>query len=179
MEVPVQIKNRQQFLIILTLGLLVLYVGSLAVYEPMAKWFKSREADIVQLRSQVNQGKTLIRRELVIRGEWDNMRTNALPNDPSQSEQQVLKAFDGWADDSGVNINSITPQWQEDQTDYSTLDCRVEASGDISTLSRFLYEIENNPMSLQLESVELSASDDKGQQLTLGLQVSGLALISP
>jgi hypothetical protein len=31
-------------------------------------------------------------------------------------------------------------------------------------------------MALKLESVNLSARDDTGQQLTLGLQISGLAL---
>ncbi|MGH8022081.1 MAG: hypothetical protein ACRED1_00755, partial [Limisphaerales bacterium] len=72
----------------------------------------------------------------------------------------------------------ITPQWQNDQDDYSTLECRVEASGDLGTLSRFLYKIENDPMALQVESVDLTASDSKGQQLTMGLQLGGLALVT-
>lgn len=173
-----EIKNRQQRLIVVTLALLALYVGDLLIYEPMANWWRLREANVVALRKEVNQGKTLIHRESVIRGEWDHIRSNSLANDPSQAEQQVLRAFDNWAGDSGVNVESITPQWQNDQTDYSTLDCRVEASGDIGTLSRFLYEIENDPLALQLESVELTASDDKGQQLTLGLELSGLALVT-
>ena len=142
----------------------------------MAKWWKAREVDVKALRQEVNQGRTLIRREAVIRGEWDTCSSNALANDPSQAEQKVLKAFDGWAGDSGVNVKSITPQWNNDQSDYSTLECRVEASGDLGMLSRFLYEIENDPMALQLESIELTATDEKGQQLNLGLQFSGLAL---
>lgn len=173
------IKNRQQFLIILTLSLLGLYVADMLVLEPMTHWWKSRQAQITQLRQQVSQGKILIRRESIIRDEWQRMRSNALPNDPSQAEQQVLRSFDNWAGDTGVNVNSITPQWENDQTDYSTLECRVEASGDLGTLSRFLYEIENDPMALQLESVELTAADDKGQQLNLGLQIGGLALVPP
>jgi hypothetical protein len=173
-----EIKNRQQRLVVATVALLGLLIADMLVYGPMAKWWKSREADVVALRKEVNQGRTLIGRESVIRGEWDHIRSNALANDPSLAEQQVLKAFDNWAGDSGVNVQSITPQWQDDQADYSTLDCRVEASGDIGTLSRFLYEIENDPLTLQLESVEMTASDDKGQQLTLGLEFSGLALVS-
>jgi hypothetical protein len=58
------------------------------------------------------------------------------------------------------------------------VDWRVEASGDLGTLTRFLYDIEQGPMTLKLESVVLSARDDTGQQLTLGLQISGLALTS-
>jgi Tfp pilus assembly protein PilO len=178
MEATMEIKNRQQKLVVVTLVVLALYIGDLLVFEPMKNWWKAREANIVALRQQVSQGRTLVRRESVIRDEWQRIRTNSLPNDSSHAEEQVLKAFDNWAGSSGVNITSITPQWQSDQDDYSTLECRVEASGDLGTLSRFLYEIENDPMALQLESIELTASDDKGQQLTLGLQIGGLALVS-
>ena len=179
-----KIQNRQQFLIVLTLVMVGLYFGNLLVFQPMIGWWKSREAKVVALRQQVSQGKALIRRESAIRGQWTHMRENALPNDSSQAEQQVLKAFNNWAGDTGANMTSITPQWQADQGQdneetFSTLDCRVEASGDIGTLSRFLYEIENDPMPLQLNSVELTANDDRGQQLTLGLGISGLALIAP
>jgi len=52
----------------------------------------------------------------------------------------------------------------------------VEAAGDLSALSRFLYDIEDGPMALKLESVNISARDDTGQQFTLGLQINGLAL---
>jgi len=172
------IKNRQQLLVVLALAAVALYAVNWLVFEPMAHWWRSRETRIAQLRQQVHAGRTLVRREAAIRDQWQRMRANALPNDASLAEQQVLRAFDDWARQSGVNINSIIPQWQNDETNYSTLDCRVEAAGDLETLSRFVYAIENDPMPLQLQSVELAASDEKGQQLTLGLQVSGLALVA-
>ncbi len=178
-----KIQNRQQFLLILTLSALALYIGNLLIYGPMVKWWQSRQDTIKELRQEVSQGRMLVRREAVIRDEWSNMRTNALPNDASQAESQMLKSLANWAGDSGINVSSVTPEWQPDQGDdqnnYSTLDCRVEASGDLGTLSRFLYEIESDPMAVQLASVELTATDDRGQQLNLGLELSGLALIAP
>jgi Tfp pilus assembly protein PilO len=174
-----KVQNRQQFLVVLTVVLLALLLGNLLVFTPLANWWKSRQATITELRQQVSQGKSLVRRETYIRGEWANMSTNALPNDPSLAEQQVLRAFNNWESDSGVNVSSVTPQWQMAETNYSTLDCRVEATGDLGTLSRFIYEIESDPMALQLSSIELTANDDQGQQLTLGLDINGLALISP
>ena len=172
-----EIKNRQQKLVVVTVALLGLLIADVAIYGPLSGWWKSREADVDTLKKEVRQGREMIRRESIIRGDWDHIRSNALANDPSQAEQQVLRAFDNWAGNSGVNVESITPQWQNDQTNYSTLDCRVEASGDMGTLSRFLYQIENDPMALQLQSVELNAGDDKGRQLTLGLEFNGLALV--
>jgi Tfp pilus assembly protein PilO len=171
-----KIKNRQQFLVVLTIAVAALFVGDRLVFEPLGKWWKARAAAVAELRQQVNDGRALLKREQAIRDRWDQMRTNTLPADTSLAEQQVLKAFDNWSQESDASINSITPQWNNDATNYMTVDWRVEASGDLGTLTRFLYDVEKGPMALKLESVDLSAHDDTGQQLTLGLQISGLTL---
>ncbi len=67
-------------------------------------------------------------------------------------------------------------QMKHDTDEYTTLQCRVEASGSLNALSRFLYDIEKDPSALRLEIVELSSRDNEGQQLALGLQISGLVL---
>jgi Tfp pilus assembly protein PilO len=118
----------------------------------------------------------MLNREKFIRERWEQMQTNTLPNNTSLAEQQLLKGFDQWAQDSRVSVNSVMPQWKQDADDYRTLECRVDVSGDLPTLSRFLYDLERDPMALKLQSVELTARDNEGQQLSLGLQVSGLVL---
>jgi len=173
-----KIENRQQFLVVLTIAVAALFVGERLIYEPLANWWSVREQKVGALENQVRDGKLLLKREQAIRNQWDQMRTNTLPTDTSLAEQQVLKAFDNWARESDASITGVTPQWNNDATNYLTVDWRVEASGDLGTLTRFLYDIEQDPMALKLESVNLSARDDTGQQLTLGLQVSGLALTS-
>jgi len=104
------------------------------------------------------------------------MLANALPDSTSLAEQQMLKSLDNWAHSSGAEIASIMPQWKSDSTNYMTLNCRVEATGTLGKLSQFLYSIEKSP-ALKVDSAALSAHDSTGQQLTLGLQISGLALM--
>jgi hypothetical protein len=173
-----KIENRQKFLLVLTIALLALWLGNMLVFEPLGKWWTARSKNIVALREQVKEGKFMLLRESSIRSQWENMRTNTLPNNISLAEQQVFKSFDNWAQESGASLTGITPQWKNDSTNYLTLNCRVEASGTISTLGAFLYRIEKGPMALKLDSVEFSTHDNTGQQLTLGLQISGLALVS-
>ena len=57
-----------------------------------------------------------------------------------------------------------------------TVECRADAFGSLQAITRFLYEIERDPLALKIESVEINARDRAGQQLSLGLQVSGLRL---
>ena len=172
-----KIKNRQDFLVVLTIAAVGLYVAVTFVFTPLAGWWKVRQNQITDLRNQVHAGKVMLGRAASLRNDWNGKLANALPANTSLAQQQVIKAFAGWANDTGVELNTINPQWKSDSTNYLTLNCHVEAAGSLGTLSRFLYDVERGPMALRLDSVELSAHDVTGQTLTLGMDVNGLALL--
>jgi hypothetical protein len=172
----VQIKNRQQVLIIVAIAVVALFAGDQLVLSPLTKAWSARSTRVADLRKQITQGRMLVQREQSIRNHWQQMSQHALPSNTSAAEQQVVQAIDLWAQNSGVVISAITPQWKHDSDDYTTYECRVDAAGDLDKLNRFLYSIERDPMALKLELVELGAKDKEGQQLSLGLQLSGLVL---
>ena len=174
-----QIKNRRQLLIIGAITVIALFAGDQLVLSPLTAAWGARAMRIAELRKQISQGKLLVQREQGIRGHWEQMRTNALPNNTSAAEQQVVTAIDRWAQESGVAISAITPQWKHDSDDFMTYECRVDATGDLGKLSRFLYSVERDPMALKLELVELGARDKEGQVISLGMQLSGLVLNTP
>jgi len=174
-----KIENRQRFLVALTIGVAALYIGVNFICVPLSNLWSARSAQVKELRAKVSEGKLLIKREAGLRSRWSEMSTNALPNNPSLADQQVLKLFDNWSRETGAEISSIMPQWKNDSTNYMTLNYRVEASGNLGTLSQFLYDIEKGPAALKLDSVELSAHDNTGRQLSLGLQISGLSILQP
>ena len=171
-----KIKNRQQLLAILAVSGLGLLIADWFVFTPLTNLWQARSKQVAQLRQDIAQGSSLLKREQPIRRRWEEMRTNTLPQNTSLAEQQMLKAFDTWSQQSRVSISSITPQWKHDADDYMTLDCRVDAAGDLSALAQFLYDVEKGPMALKVVSAELSSHDTFGQQLTLALEVSGLVL---
>jgi predicted Zn-dependent protease len=173
----VEIKNRQKALLITAAAAIALLVGDSAVLGPLTDSWKARSDRVKQLQQSVAQGSLLLNQKRWITGRWDQMRTNTLPNDASLAENALLKAFDGWAKDSGIQIERITPQLKTED-EYTTLQCRADASGDIQTLAKFLYDAEKDvsKLALKVESVEISSRDSEGQKLSLGLQVSGLIL---
>jgi hypothetical protein len=171
------IKDRQSFLVILTAAAAGLFVLVNFVFTPLQGWWSDRQTQIRQLRQKVTDGNQMVRREAGIRSRWKDMQDNALPADAPQAEQKFLNALDGWARLSGAEITSRMPQWKNDSTNFMTLNCRVEAAGDLSALSRFIFNIEKGPMMVRLDSVELSSHDNSGQQMTLGLEINGLALL--
>ena len=167
-----KINKREVILVLLTAAVVVFAF----VLMPLAGWWSARAVQLKELRVKVSEGNALLARESVIRSHWREMQANALPANNSAAEQQLLKAFDTWRNDTGAELTSIMPQWKSDSTNYMTLNCHIELGGSLGTLSRYLYELEKSPLALRVDTVELSGRDKEGQQLTLGLEVSGLAL---
>ncbi len=173
------IDKRQQLLTILAITAVALWAGDKLVLSPLTRSWKERAARIVELRKSVAQGAQLMKREQSIHSRWEGMRTNTLSNEVSVAENQVLKAIDRWKLASGIDITSLKPQWKHNADDYMTLECRIDANGRLSTLTSFLYNVERDPLAIKVDSVDISTRDNNGQQLTLGLQVSGLLLNPP
>ena len=174
-----KIENRQQFLVVLTIAAAGLFVAVNFIITPLAGFWSARQTQIRELRLQVKDGNQMIIAETRIRNRWAEMQTNALPANTSLAEQKLLTAVDGWSRGSGAEVTSLMPQWKNESTNYLTLTCRVETSGDIGSLSKFLYDLENGPMALRLDSLELGAHDKDGQQMTLSTEINGLALLQP
>jgi hypothetical protein len=171
------IKNRQQVLAFLAIGAIALLVADRFVLTPLIKSWKDRSARVADLKKSISQGALLLEREETIRERWSVMSTNTLPENVSSAENTVLKAFDRWSQESRISITSLKPQWRQNEDDYMTLECRADAFGSIEAVTRFLHEVEIDPLALKIESVELAARDKEGQQLALGLQISALLLI--
>jgi Tfp pilus assembly protein PilO len=169
--------NREKLLWTLVIGLGGFAIVLNFILTPLGNWWSSRQGEIKILRAKIADGNALVKREPAIRGNWETKRANALPANTSLAEQQLLKSFTSWADDSGAQLTSIMPQWKNDSTNYMTLGCRVEAAGSMAALSKFVYDVERGPVALRLDTVELNSHDNLGQQLTLGLEVNGLALL--
>lgn len=170
--------NRQRLLIILAGASVALLLLDSLVVSPLTKAWQSRSAEIARLRKSVAEGRGLIERADRTRGLWAEMQQQALPADPAKAEQDVITAFDRWGRSAGVELGSIKPQWKRGASPrYSQLECRVDATGTLTALTRFLYEVEESALPLRVDAVELSARDDAGHKLALGLLVSGLRLV--
>ena len=168
--------QRQRWLVIATGAMVVLFLLDSIVFTPLTALWRTHAAEIVRLRKSVSEGRDLMARGAQLDRTWKEMQENSLPKDPAQAEQDVISAFDRWSRANNIELSSIRPQWKRGTDRYSLLECRVDATGTVPTLSRFIYELEGSPLALRVDTVELASRDDNGQKLTLGLIVSGLRL---
>jgi hypothetical protein len=170
--------DRQRWLLILTGIAVALLVLDSLVLSPLTRAWQARSAEIARLGKLVADGESIVARGERTRGLWQEMQGQALPADPAKAEQDLLTAFDRWGRAGGVEVASIKPQWKRGQSSqYSLLECRVDVTGPLPALVRFLHEVEKSPLALRIDSLELNARDEAGGKLSLGLLVSGLRLV--
>jgi Tfp pilus assembly protein PilO len=171
----VQIKNRQQLLVIGAIAIVALFAADKIIFTPLGNFWSARSKEIQKLETDVRNARSLGLQEQSLRARWAEMRRNTLPDDQSTAEQQMLHSLERWSRETGLKVTSINPQ-RHDGDDYSTLQCRLEGTGGINNLAQFLYAMEKDPMALRFENIEISSHDAEGQVLSIGLQVSGLIL---
>lgn len=169
--------DRQRWLVIAAGTMVALFILDSVLFTPLARRWQENSAEIARLRKAVGDGRSLLARGPQLERTWAEMQANALARDPAQAEQDVIGAFDRWGRANTIELGSIRPQWKRGANiRYSLLECRVDATGSLPMLSRFVYELERSPLALRVDSIELTARDPGGQKLTLGLIVSGLRL---
>lgn len=169
--------QRQRVLLIAAATVVGLLILDHLVFTPLTAHWDHRTAEIADLRKNLAAGAGIVERADRTQSFWNEIQAGTLPKDPATAEQTLLSAFDTWGRDTGIDLGSIKPQWKRGANPrYSTLECRIDATGSLSTLARFLYEVEKSPLALRIDSVELTSRDDRGQKLSLALLVSGLRL---
>src|ERR1700677_1938142 len=137
-------KNREKLYAIGLGAVLGLVLINWLVISPLTDAWSRRSKEITDLKKSLADGTMLIRRQDVVQGRWDDMRTNALESNPAVAEAELLTAFDRWVSQSGVTEGSFRPQLHDTDDNYSTIDCRADVSGNIDTIMRFLYDMEKD-----------------------------------
>lgn len=158
-------------------------VGLLAVnaliLDPALKSWSAQSDRIRLLRQKVEQGAQLLAREAALRERWAFLQRTDLPEDVAEAESEVFKAVGRWGRDGRMTFTALSPQWHTYEEGYVTLECRANATGDQAGIARFLYELENDPLAVRLESCEITANDKEGRRLLLGARFSALRFTAP
>jgi len=169
--------QRQRFLVITAGAALALLVADRIIFTPLTQHWQHRRQEVAALQARLAEGRSLIARGDRLQSRWGEMQRTALPKDAAQAEQQVISAFDRWGRSAGVELGSIKPQWKKGGSDRSSLiECRVDATGSLATVARFLYEIERSSLPIRIETAELASRDESGQRVSVNLTVTGLRM---
>lgn len=171
-----KIENRQRILAAIALLAFGILIGDRLLLTPMIEGWKERNRQILEYKQALEKGELLVNRKTAIREQWKEMHDNLLPSNSSAAQDDLLKGFQRWSEKSGISVSGLKPQWRELVDETMVLECRAETFGSLEAVSRFLFELEKDPMAVRVESLEVASRDDRARELSLTLQVSALPL---
>jgi len=146
------------------------------VLTPLFRVWEKRSGRITQLRQDLSKADTLLKRSDSTHDRWDKMQGASLPSDAAAVENVILNAISGWSRTSGLTITSLKPRWGDEQDERLMIDCRVGARGEMTAITRFLYDLETSPLALRTEEIKVSSREETGRNLTLSVRFTGLHL---
>ena len=161
------LKQRERLLVLAAILCLVALLGDRLILSPLLRGWEARNARIVQLRALLEEGRSLLAREEVLTDRWSQMKRRSLPAEVSAAENEVLKSVNRWLERSRLSMTSLTPRRTQIEEDFKRLEFRATAQGNLASITRFLYELESDPLPLRLEEIEMTARDDLGENLSL------------
>ncbi|HEY2342991.1 MAG TPA: hypothetical protein VGH90_08185 [Chthoniobacteraceae bacterium] len=167
-----QSNRREELLKIGAVVGVALLLLNYVVINPALDHWKDQSDAITALRSKVNRGKQLIARERAVRDRWAEMQRTQMPDDITESGNQIWDALNRWAQASGVMITNVNPSMRPHPEGYDTYDWQVNATSDQASLGHLIHEVEIDPLPARMEDCIIAAKDNKGQQLNLTLKFS-------
>ena len=152
------------------IGLVVL---DYAVIEPAIHAWNEQSERLTALQRKVDNGSKLLARETIIRDRWAEMERANLPDDDSAAMSEAINAMARWKLASGIGLPSLTPPQQaREDNGYDDFEYRATVTGTEATVGRFLYEMETDPIPVNLQECEIASRDPKGEGLTLTARFS-------
>jgi len=167
--------NREKMLMTAAIAVFGLLILDKIIITPLGNLWTERELEIARLEKDVKKGSNLISLESRLRNTWEDYQQRALPHDRSLAESKVLNAVDDWARSARLKTTRMIPNYR-DEDDHSRLACRVEGSGDMEAVMRFLYDLDGEQLALRVESFDLTSLDKRGSRISVDLTLSGLEL---
>ena len=169
-------RQREKILIIAALVCMGIFLGDRLVLTPLGRIWSRRSARIGELKKSVEKGGLLVERRADVEKRWKEITDAGLPDDPSIVEERILTRVHEWESQSGLNLTSLRPRWREPDLESKKLELRLTGSGSLESITRFLFEVEADPLPLRVEDLGLTARDKRGAILEFNLKFSSLIL---
>ena len=119
--------QRLKYLKIGAIGVVGLLLLDRVVISPAMAGWSAQSDRIDALKQKVQRGRQLLERQDAIRARWSEMLRANLPTEVSAAENDAFQSIGRWAHASGISLASLTPQWQNHDEGYQTLECRASA----------------------------------------------------
>lgn len=163
--------RERKILVLAVAAILILVLNQYILSPVMEKRSETRQTR-KDLADQVEQSLSALNRKKVLQQRWAQMKENGLDKDVQKAEAMVYRYIEDSSDRSGLEVGSIQPDRLSTEGKLGEIDFVLSGTGSMSSVTRFLWNLETAQIPLKIKSYQLGAKDESGRDMTIQVELS-------
>lgn len=183
------LSKRERLIAFGTLGAIGVLALDRLVVEPLMAANTQLNMEIDRSQADLQDARSKIEGRRRRARTWAQMQNNGLRRrDVSEAESQMLNSIGEWAREAGMTLVSVKPERTEvvsvkperaerEKKVFSKSTFRVNGSGGMSQISRFLWHVESAEMPACIVDLLLTTRKEATDDLSLQMGISTICLL--
>lgn len=170
------LSKREKFIGIGVLGALAIFSLDTLLIEP----YWSSRSDLLAAQDKAQQtlddNNSLFDRQRRLQKVWRDIQQGGLRPDAEQAESVAHHALLDWAQNAGVNIDSLGKPEITPLGKFQVIKLNVNATGTMSQVSNLLWALETAKIPMRIHELQLNSRREGTDDLAIRFVISTLCL---
>ena len=170
------ISKREKIILTVAIIAIGILIADRYIITPAFAIRAQTKADKQMLLGEMATAQSLFKRKKLLQRKWQQLVAGGLTDNASKTESKLLHAIGDWSQEYGLTISSVKPERVNGKGDFRELSLIIAATGDISKIGLFLWQIENTDLPMKIKDIQLSSRDEDATEMSLQLKLSAIYL---
>ena len=168
------LSKREMTILLLTLTVVGLLLADRMLISPVLAYRQTLAMEVDSLTDVLAHDRRLIRQGVKEQKRWKKMMLAGLPSTASEADSRTLAAINQWANETGLELVSVKPEYQRSDEILVPVIFRVSATGNIQSIAKFIWQVETAAMPVCVEGMQISQHTKSKGSLSLQMGLSSL-----
>lgn len=160
------LSQRERNILFLAVFIILCVVSYILIIEPLRKNWQELNESISSKEMQVLKNQKILAQKDIIAQLYDRYAENIKMKGTVEEETAViLREIENIARTSNTYITDIKPLKVGDREFYKEYFVELETEGDISNLTKFIYDLQNSKQILKVKYLRLNPKSETGDVL--------------
>jgi Tfp pilus assembly protein PilO len=170
------LNKREKRLLVVCIITALIFISFTYVVEPFVSRWSEVKKSISQKELLLEKGKRTVNRKDILANEYERVHSQVLSAGSTEEEISSFLSEIESLSGEGIRITNIKPRSIDEEEPYKLMSIELDLEAEIIPLSRFLYDLYQSPMLLELEQFDLSPKARETQILKGHMIVSRILL---
>ena len=161
------LSKRERYILIAVVVVVGIFVLDKVALTPLLERRKALDTETSALNVELIRAGELRDNRKTLEQKWKAMALAGLKTDASAAESMMLRSVSDWAQESRLTLSSMKQDRTEADKQFQKVVFRATATGNMESMTRFLYRVRNATIPVRVTELQLSSRKDGTDDLTM------------